>query len=127
MMNPMEFLSDKYVSLNMTHYFNGFFLNKIPLIKKLKLRELVTFKAIYGGLDADNLPHRNPKLYEFPLHASGQQQVFSFQEGKPYMEASVGVSNIFKLLRVDLIRRLNYYDHPNVSQYGVRLKLKFEF
>ncbi len=126
MMNNLEFVSDKYVSFNMTHQFDGFIFNKIPLIKKLKLREVVTFRAIYGGLDDENKPGGG-KTYHFPEDSTGRKLTYSFEGGVPYMEASVGVANIFKILRVDLIKRLNYLDHPNVSEYAIRLKLRFEF
>ena len=127
MMNSLEFVDDRYVSLNMTHAFNGLVLNKIPLIRNLKWREIVTFKAIYGSLSEQNKPKpRDPELFEFPINRLGRRQMHSFGN-YPYMEASVGVANVFKVLRVDVIRRLNYLDHPNVSKYGVRFKLKFEF
>lgn len=127
MMNSLEFVSDKYVSLNIAHFFDGFFFNKIPGIKKLKLREIITFKTIYGGLDPQNTPGVRQKTYLFPTDKiTGRPTTFTFNEG-PYMEVSVGVGNIFKVLRVDLVRRLNYLDNPDVSKYAVRMKMRFEF
>lgn len=126
MMNNLEFVSDKYVSFTMTHQFDGFIFNKIPIIKKLKLREVFTFRAIYGGLDDDNKPSGKTS-YRFPEDSTGRKLTYTFEGGVPYMEASVGVANIFKILRVDFIKRLNYLDHPNVSEYAIRLKLRFEF
>ena len=56
MMNFLEFVSDQYTSLNIDHCFNGFFFNKIPLLKRLKLRETVTCKILYGNVSNDNNP-----------------------------------------------------------------------
>jgi hypothetical protein len=43
------------------------------------------------------------------------------------MEGSVGIGNIFKLLRVDVVKRFSYLDHPVVSPYGIRAMVKFDF
>jgi hypothetical protein len=69
MMNFMEFVSDHYVGVNVDHYFNGFFFNKIPLIKRLKLREVVTGKILYGGVRNENNPAINSALIKFPTDA----------------------------------------------------------
>lgn len=120
MMNFLEFASDEYVKLNFRHYFNGFFFNRIPLLKKLKLREVITFKSIYGGLSDDNDPTKNPQLIQYTTTEDGTQETFSLRD-KPYMEASVGILNIFKVLRVDFIKRLTYLDNPNIpSLWGVK-------
>lgn len=126
MMNFLEFLGDKYASARMDFYFNGFFLNKIPILKKLKLREVGTFKILYGGLRDENNPNKDPELFKFPVDKDGE--VISYGLGKtPYMEASVGLANIFKFFRVDLVRRLNYLDHPGTIKWGVRAMVQFQF
>jgi hypothetical protein len=126
MMNFMEFVSDKYVSLVIDHSFNGFFFNKVPLLKKLKLREVMTFKALYGGLSSLNNPDLQPDLLKFPTDNNGIPLTYTLGR-KPYIEASVGVSNIFKLFRVDLIKRFTYLQNPNVASLGVRLQFKLDF
>ncbi|MEO1625711.1 MAG: DUF5686 family protein, partial [Bacteroidota bacterium] len=98
MMNYLEFISDEYVSINIRHYFQGFFFNKIPLLRKLKLREVVTFKGLYGRLSNGNNPMMDPSLIQFPVDGDGRQLSYTLEE-RPYMEASVGLSNIFKILR----------------------------
>jgi hypothetical protein len=125
LMNFLEFVSDRYVSLNADYCFNGFIFNKIPLIKKLKLREWVTFKVLYGGLLASNDPDFNVDLFKFPVDSYGVPLTFTLEK-KPYIEASIGVANIFNLLRVDLIKRFTYLDNPNVSELGVRIILKLD-
>jgi hypothetical protein len=126
LMNFLEFVSDHYASINIDQHFAGFFFNKIPLLKKLKWREVATFKAIYGGLSDQNNPSLHPSLYQFPVTSTGQPITYAL--GKtPYMEGSVGIENIFKFVRVDLVRRFTYLDHPDVSPWGVRARVKFDF
>ncbi|OQP39994.1 hypothetical protein A4H97_17405 [Niastella yeongjuensis] len=126
MMNFMEFVSDHYASVSTDYYFNGFIFNKLPLIKNLKLREVAGFKMVYGGVRQENDPNYNKETFLFPTDEKGQTTTFSLA-GKPYMEASVGISNIFKILRVDLIKRLTYLENPDVPNWGIRARARFEF
>lgn len=126
LMNFLEFVSDKYVSVNFDHYFNGFIFNKIPLFKKLKWREVATFKMLYGSIRNENDPSHNPQTFAFPTNSDGVTTTYSLA-AQPYMECSVGIANIFKLIRVDLVKRLSYLDHPTVSNWGIRARFKFDF
>jgi len=120
LVNFLEFSSDEYFTWNVEHYFNGFFFNKIPLFRKLKLRELVSIKGLYGRLTDKNNPEVDPSLIQFVKNDDGEPLSYTLEK-KPYIEASVGVTNIFKFLRVDLVRRLTYLDQPNVPQlWGVK-------
>lgn len=109
-MNAMEFISDEYASWDLTYYMNGNLLNRLPLVKKLKWREVFCFRGLWGHLTDKNNPMNGGEgLYLFP---NG-----SYTLGKaPYMEASIGIENIFKFLRLDYVWRLNYRDHPRVSR-----------
>lgn len=121
MMNFMEFMSDEYASLKVTHNFNGAIFNRIPLFKHLKLREIVSCKLLYGRLTNANDPLLNPNLFKFPVNDDGSQITYRYKTGVPYIEASVGVANIFKILRVDLLQRLTYLDNNDVSSmFGVK-------
>ncbi len=126
LMNFLEFVSDHYASVNLDHNFNGFFFNKIPLLKKLKLREVMSFKVLYGSLRDENNPDKNPEAMQFVRNENGQPITNSLNRA-PYMEGSVGVGNIFKVLRVDAVKRFNYLDNPNVSSWGIRARVKFDF
>ncbi len=119
MMNFLEFANDEYIKLNLRHYFNGFIFNRIPLFKRLKLREVITFKSIYGRLTNGNNPTDNPGLIQFTRNEEGELETFTLKD-KPYIEASVGVTNIFKVLRIDMVKRFTYLDNPNLPRmFGV--------
>ena len=69
----------------------------------------------------------NPSLLRFPTNGiTGAPITYTLNNG-PYMEGSVGVGNIFKVLRIDMVRRFTYLDHPGISQWGVRALVKFDF
>jgi hypothetical protein len=125
-MNFLEFVSDHYVSLSLDHSFNGFFFNKIPLLRRLKWREAVAAKAVWGGIRAENDPARHPSLLRLPTDAVGQPTTFTLEPG-PYVEGSVGIANLFKLLRIDLVRRFTYLEHPNVPRWGLRGRFRLDF
>jgi len=120
-----EFVSDHYAGLNFDHFFNGFFFNKIPLIKKLRLREVVGAKILFGGLRDENNPAVNPQQMKFPL-TNGVESTYILT-GKPYLEANVGIYNIFSVLRIDLVERFNYLDHPNTFHLGVLFSTNLNF
>lgn len=125
LMNFQEFVSDHFVGINIDHHFNGLFFNRVPLLKKLKLREVVSVKMIYGGVRDENKPTVDPSLIKYPT-VDGGPATFSLEK-KPYVEGSVGVTNIFKLIRVDLVKRFNYLDNPYVASLGIRARFKFDF
>lgn len=126
LMNFLEFVSDQYVSLFAEHHFNGFFFNKIPLIKHLGWREIISFKGVYGSVTDKNNPNITPGLMQFPTDASGNSTTFTL-EGTPYMEMSVGIGNILKFFRVDYVQRLSHLEHSNVAKNGIRVRFKFDF
>lgn len=125
LMNVAEFVSDHYAGINFDHYFNGFFFNKIPLVKKLRLREVIAAKLLYGGVRNENNPALNPDQMKFPL-TNGVLSTYVLQ-GQPYLEASVGIYNIFSLLRIDLVKRFTYLDHPDISKMGLRFSTNINF
>jgi len=125
LMNFLEFVSDQYASINIDHSFNGFLLNKVPLIKKLKLREIVTFKALYGSLAETNNPDYQDNLFLFPADDAGTPLTYTLTS-RPYIEAGVGLSNIFRIFRVDFIKRFSYTDNPNVDETGFRVQFRLD-
>lgn len=126
LMNFLEFVSDHYVSFKLDQHFQGFFFNKVPLLNRLKWREVLSFKALYGGLRSENNPGLHPDLYQFPVEKDGSPITYSLGQ-KPYMEGAVGIENIFKFIQVDLVKRFDYLDHPHVAEWGIRTRVKFDF
>jgi hypothetical protein len=92
----------------------------------LKLREIISLKALYGGVRDENNPVLNSELYQFPVRENGVAGTYTLDK-KPYIEGSIGLGNIFKLFRVDLVKRFNYLDNPDVSEWGIRARVKFDF
>ncbi|PLW95544.1 MAG: hypothetical protein C0592_00015 [Marinilabiliales bacterium] len=113
-MNYFEFVSDEWVSLSYTHHFDGLFLNRIPLMRKLKWREVVWAKGLVG-----NLSEKNRNYSQFP------GGMYTLNE--PYLEAGAGVENIFKFLRFDAVWRLNYHDHPDIAKFQVMFGMEVFF
>ena len=129
LINNMEFLNDRYASLDVSWDLNGKIFNRIPLLKKLKWREAIGFKMLYGHLTDKNNPMKHPgdsELFLFPTR-DGRPSSFVMDPKTPYMECSVGIHNIFKILHIDYVRRLNYLDHPDANKWGVRFMVMMTF
>ena len=129
LINNMEFLNDRYASLDVSWDLNGKIFNRIPLLKKLKWREAIGFKMLYGHLTDKNNPMKHPgdsELFLFPTR-DGRPTSFVMDPKTPYMECSVGIHNIFKILHIDYVRRLNYLDHPDANKWGVRFMVMMTF
>lgn len=120
-MNALEFINDEYASWDITYYMNGNLLNRLPLIKKLRWREVFCFRGLWGNLtDKNNPANGGNGLYQFPT--------ITYNLGNtPYMEASAGIENIFKFLRIDYVWRLNYRNHPDIQKGGIRCTMKLSF
>ena len=125
-MNFLEFVNDHYAAVNIDQNFNGFIFNKVPLLKKLKWREVVSFKALWGGLRSENNPANDPALLSFPKNAAGIPTTYTLNHG-PYTEGSVGIANIFKVLRLDFVERFSYLDHPEAPKHGIRALIILQF
>jgi len=126
LIDNMEFLNDRFASAEISWDFNGKLFNRIPLIKHLKWREYIAFRCLWGELTDKN----NPTLAQ----NANDAELFQFPDGcglmdknKPYMEMSVGIHNIFKLIHVEYVRRLNYLDRPGVKKHGVRFTFRMTF
>ena len=126
LINNMEFLNDRYGSMMLSWDLNGKFFNRVPLIKKLKWREYIGVNVLWGDLTAKNNPYLaenagSDKLMYFPVgcHIMDSQ--------KPYVELVVGIHNIFKLIHVEYVRRLNYLDLPSAEKWGIRYIFRVTF
>lgn len=122
LMNAMEFANDQYLSWDLTYWANGALFNRIPFIKYLRLREVVSFRGLYGKLSDKNNPELHNELFRFPFDSFAAPM-----KKQPYMEIGVGIDNILTILRVDYVWRLTYRNTPNVDRGGVRVQLHFTF
>ncbi|HNV30121.1 MAG TPA: DUF5686 family protein [Cyclobacteriaceae bacterium] len=122
LMNYGEFVSDHYAALQYQQYLEGFLLNRIPLLNKLKWRLLATSNVIMGGMRQSN----QDLISTVSPDGSETLPVGFFKNGKPYVELGYGVENIFKLLRVDFVHRLSYLDNPNARKFGVLFTIQLQ-
>ena len=127
LINNMEFLNDRYASLALSYDMNGKLFNRIPLIKKLKWREMFRIRGMWGTLTDKNNPYKssNSDLFLFPMRDG--MPTSHVMGHTPYVEASVGIYNIFKLLHIEYVRRLTYTDIPGVKKGGVRFMILMIF
>ena len=122
LMKPMEFINDQALSWDLTYWGNGILMNRLPLIKRLRLREVLTLRGIWGSLSDKNNPAVSDGIFLFPADALCQPM-----GDKPYMEAGVGLDNILTILRIDYVWRLTYRDHAGTDRHGIRVQLHFNF
>lgn len=123
-MNYYEFASDAWLAFFYEHHFKGFFLGKIPLMKKLKWREVFIFKGLIGTLSDKNNGSK-PDTDAVLLFPEGMSSV-----SKPYFETGIGVENIFRLLRIDAIWRLTHRkERPgqDIQNFAINLSVYLNF
>lgn len=115
MMKYYEFASDQYASVGVFHHFEGLLFNKIPLVKKLKWREVVTCKALWGSVEEKN---RRTLIFPTTLNSLGNE---------PYVEVTAGIENIFKVFRIDALWRATYLRPKAVDNFGVKFGFQLTF
>lgn len=119
-MHYFEFVSDKYVSLNYNHNFDGLLFNRIPAIRQLKWRLIASANVLFGSQRAENTELMQEAIPVInPRHIKGELQPrYSFsglESDKPYIEVGYGIDNIFKIFRLQAFHRLSYLDHVSPS------------
>lgn len=123
LMNPMEFVNDTYGSWFITYFANGALMNSIPGIKKLRLREVISFRGILGHLSHRNNPDFQPELFRFPEDVKPTPMTST-----PYMEIAAGFDNILSCLRLEYVWRLTYLNVPyTIDRSGLRVGFHVKF
>lgn len=113
-MDYFEFISDRYVGASVAHHFNGLFFDRIPLIKKLKWRLVVSAQSVWGDISDQQ---REVMLLPESTRSFGNV---------PYVESAIGIENIFKFIRVDAIWRMTHLE-DGMPPVGVRAKFTIRF
>ncbi|MBQ2359728.1 MAG: carboxypeptidase-like regulatory domain-containing protein, partial [Prevotella sp.] len=126
LVNNMEFLNDRFASIDISWDMNGKIFNRIPLLKKLKWREYIGVKCFWGSLTDKNNP--------FLVQNANSDVLMAFPNGcyvmdskKPYVEVVAGIHNIFKLLHIEYVRRLTYNELPTAHKSGIRFMMRVTF
>lgn len=114
-MNYFEFVSDQFISFSYEHHFEGFFFNKIPGFSKLKWREIIGIRGVWGSLSDQNR--------RFVALPQGTYDLRDQLTGKyvPYMEVNVGIENIFNIIRIDFVYRLTHRKQADPNNPGSML------
>lgn len=114
-----EFVTDTYVTFGIDHHFKGWIMNKIPLIKKLKVREVGFLRAAWGDISQKSIDMNHSDVnYEAPKDKIYFEYGFGFE--------NIGLGN-FRPLRIDFNWRGNYLDLPDVRKFGVTVGMDFTF
>ncbi|MEP6947774.1 MAG: DUF5686 family protein [Ginsengibacter sp.] len=119
-MNRFEFATDKYVSLAVQQSFGSFPFKYFPLLKRLKWRSLVTFRGVIGGMSEANKIANG--YYDTTINYH-----FTIPDKVPYIESGVGIDNIFHLLRIDAVWRMNYLNNPGIPKFGIKGSIDVKF
>lgn len=135
LINNLEFLNDRYLSVMYQWDLNGKIFNRIPLLRKLKWREIVGVNVLWGTLTDKNNPaaggYSDNRLFYFPGHfnvdGSYVNNTVVMDKKTPYVELRLGIHNIFKLLHVEYVRRLTYLNDPDVNKWGIRGMVRVTF
>lgn len=113
-MAPYEFAADKYVSLHTRLYLGGTLFDKVPLLRKLGWRERLSFNSYWGNIGKANVDYN-------------KNSNFNLVGKAPFMEASVGIENIFHVMSIEYYRRLNYLNNPYAKKDGIYVGVTLMF
>jgi hypothetical protein len=113
LMNEAEYTTDQFAQLYLSQHFQGYFFNKVPLLKKLGWREVVYFKTAAGSISDQNLNY-----IKLPSQTSAPEGL--------YMESGFGITNIFKFFEANFMWRMTQHDKPTTRKFGFLIGAFFE-
>jgi hypothetical protein len=120
LMNYGEFVSDRYLTLQYQHHFEGFLLNRIPLMRKLKWRLVGEANVIWGSLGQANIDLNSP------VTPSGEPTLpLGYFDSRPYVELGYGIENIFRFFRIDFVHRMSYLERPDIRSFAIMGSFQF--
>jgi len=118
-MDFFEFISDRYVTALIENHWDGFFLDRIPLVRKAKMRLVTGARGAIGWIG-------DRHLQEMYLPSFTRQF-----DNIPYVEVSMGLENILKVGRVDVFWRLTHtapnVPIQNIANFGIRARYAINF
>lgn len=125
-MTPMEFILDQHLTWDIAYYMNGLIFNRTPLIRNLKLREVLYFRGIWGSLSNRNNPatDKSGNIFSFPTDKSKATGTIMKE---PFIELGAGVENIFKIASISFFKRMTYKNSPDVDQWGLRIAVHLQY
>ena len=125
-MTPMEFILDQHLTWDVVYYMNGLILNRTPLIKHLKLREVLYCRGTWGSLSDCNNPDidMSGKIFSFP---TDRNKATGTVMKEPFVEIGAGIENIFKLMSINWFKRMTYKNSPDVDQWGLRIAVHLQY
>ena len=125
-MTPMEFVLDQHLTWDVVYYMNGLIFNRTPLIKNLKLREVLYCRGTWGSLSDYNNPaiDTSGKIFSYP---TGRSQATGTVMKEPFVELGAGVENILKLASISFFKRMTYKNSPDVDQWGLRIAVHLQY
>lgn len=125
-MTPMEFVMDQHLTWDVVYYMNGLIFNRTPLIKHLKLREVLYCRGTWGSLSDYNNPTIDTSGEIF-LYPTDRSKATGTTMTVPFVELGAGVENIFKLMSINWFRRMTYRNSPDVDQWGIRIAVHLQY
>ena len=125
-MTPMEFVMDQHLTWDVVYYMNGLIFNRTPLLKKLKLREVLYCRGTWGSLSDKNNPaiDKSGNIFLYPTDRS---KATGTVMNEPFVEIGAGVENIFKLMSINWFKRMTYKNSPDVDQWGLRIAVHLQY
>ena len=127
MMRNMECVNDRYACASLAWDLNGKILNRVPLIKRLKWREYIAVKGMWGMLTDKNNPRLLTRNVADDILFQLPENTHIMDSKTPYVEMVVGVHNIFKFFEVDFVHRFSYNHLPGAKQNGIRFGFSMSF
>ncbi len=117
LLHHASFAHNLYSNIHLDFNGGGVILNRIPFIRKFKLREMVSLKSHYGSLT-----NSYNGVFDLPDYYKNEGK-------KPYAEIGFGITNIFKVLRVEYVRQLTntYVGSGFADKNGIRFRAEMSF